>query len=108
VVGLGGETRSVFSKKMKYKIVISEGCTANAIVFNGKDWVGEYEPMLMSESEKNDAVEFLLEKIREGLKDGTVVINELVQCFLPDKTEWSERCDQCGDSVVAKTWEFDS
>ena len=60
----------------------------------------------MSESEKNDAVEFLLEKIREGLKDGTVVINELIECFSPDKTEYSETCDQCGDSVTTRTWEL--
>ena len=75
-------------------------------MFNDKDWVGEYEPMLMSESEKNDAVEFLLEKIREGLKDGTVAINQLIECFSPDETEYSETCDQCGDSVTTRTWEI--
>jgi len=91
---------------VKYKIVISEGCTANAITFNDKDWSGEYEPTLMSVSERNDAVEYLLDQIREGLKDGTVIINELIECFTPDETEYSETCDQCGDSVTTRTWEL--
>ena len=95
-----------FFKKMKYKIIISEGCTANGVTFNDKDWYGDYEPTLMSESEKNAAVEYLLDQIRERLKDDSVIIQDIIQCFLPDKTEWSECCDQCFDSVISRTWEI--
>ena len=91
---------------MKYKIVISEGCIANAITFNDKDWSGAYEPTLMSVSERNDAVEYLLDQIREGLKDGSVLIVDVIQCFSADETEYSETCDQCGDSVMTRTWEL--
>lgn len=91
---------------MKYKIVISEGCIANAITFNDKDWSGAYEPTLMSVSERNDAVEYLLDQIREGLKDGSVLIVDVIQCFSADETEYSEPCDQCGDSVTTRTWEL--
>lgn len=91
---------------MKYKIVISEGCVASGITFNDRDWHGEYEPTLMSESEKDEAVEYLLEKVREGLKDGSVLIHHLIELFCPDDTEYGETCDQCGDSVTTRTWEL--
>jgi len=93
---------------MKYEVVKSEGCLAFGLTVNGKDWSGDYEPNLMSESEKEEFVDYLLQEFKRQLKDNTVSIDELVGVFQYDSWEQEPGyCETCGDSVSTTTWIFD-
>lgn len=91
---------------MKYDVVISRGCVANAFTVNGKDWIGAYEPTLMSDEERSEFVDHLFSELRKGLDDGRVLITELLDLIECDEHEYSESCDQCGDSVETKKWKM--
>jgi hypothetical protein len=91
---------------MKYKVEISSGCTASAFTINGKDWCGSYEPTLMSDTEREEFVEYLFATLKNGLNDGTVLLTDLINCFSYDDYEYSDTCEQCGDSVETKIWEL--
>jgi hypothetical protein len=85
---------------MKYEVVKSEGCLSFGTTVNGKDWSGEYEPNLMTESEKEEFVDYLLQEFKKQLKDNTVDINGLINCFQYDSYGQKKRsCETCGDSV---------
>jgi len=93
---------------MKYEVVKSEGCMSFGTTVNGKDWSGEYEPTLMTESEKEEFVDFLLEEFKRQLKNNTVSIDELLGCFQYDSCEEEDSyCETCGDSVSETTWKFE-
>jgi hypothetical protein len=92
---------------MKYKITISEGCTAFYTEINEKIVGGEYEPTCLTDAETDEFVDYLCEQFKKELKQHTVSLNDLIQCFQPDNWETEdESCDQCGDSVHRKHWEF--
>ena len=84
---------------VKYNIVISEGCTANGVSVNGKEWYGEYQPTRMTEDEREEFVSYLLDKIKEGYETGEIGITELIRLFSYDNYEVSPTCETCGDSV---------
>ena len=91
---------------MKYTVEISRGCVADAFRINGKDWNGEYEPNLMSDAERSEFLDHVFLELRKGLDEGTVLLEELMYCLQCDNREFSESCDQCGDSVETITWEI--
>jgi hypothetical protein len=92
---------------MKYKITISEGCTAFYTEINGKIVGDEYEPNRFPDEEIDELVDYLCIKFKEGLKESTVQLDDLIKCFQPDSWHHdSTSCDQCGDSVSATTWEL--
>lgn len=91
----------------KYTITISEGCTAFYTEINGKIVGGSYEPECFSDNEVDELVDYLCKRFKQGLKDSTVQLDDLIKCFQPD--DWSHdsnSCDQCGDSVSTTTWFF--
>lgn len=89
--------------KTKYQIVRGEGCLSFGTTVNGKDIYGEYEPM--SESQIEEFVDYLCVKFKQELKDNTVSIDDLIDCFQYDECETeSGSCDTCGDSVTTTTW----
>jgi hypothetical protein len=92
---------------VKYKITISEGCTAFYTEINGKFVGGEDPRYDFTEKEIDELIDYLCEQFKKELKQHTVSLNDLIQCFQPDNWETEdESCDQCGDSVHRKHWEF--
>lgn len=83
----------------RYKIEISEGCTAYYTLVNDVDIKD------LSERQKTDFIDYLLQKLREGVADNTVSINTLIQAFQFDEYHYDrESCDQCGDTVSRTIW----
>lgn len=92
---------------MKYKVTISEGCTAFYTEINGKIVGGEYEPTCLTNEEIDDFIDYLCEQFKKELRQSTVSLNDLIQCFQPDSWESDKNsCEQCGDTVHRKDWEF--
>jgi hypothetical protein len=91
---------------VKYKITISEGCTAFYTEINEKIVGGEYEPTCFSDEEIDELIDYLCERFKEERKQGTVLLDDLIKCFQPDSWHYDdESCDQCGDTVSSQTWE---
>lgn len=89
----------------KYKVIISEGCTAFYTEINEKIIGGEYEPTRMSDEEVDEFVDYLCEKFKQDLKEGTVIMDDLIKCFQYDETEYDDySCEQCGDTVSRTIW----
>lgn len=92
---------------MKYKITISEGCTAFYTEINDKIVGGEYEPTRFPEEEIDELIDYLCERFKEEYKQGTVQLDDLIKCFQPDSWHHdTESCEQCGDTVSTETWEL--
>jgi hypothetical protein len=48
---------------------------------------------------------YLLEKIKEGIGEQTILLEEVVRLFQYDDYEHDPHvCDQCGDTVSTTTW----
>lgn len=89
----------------KYNIVIGEGCTAFYTEVNGKTIGGEYEPTRMTDEEVDEFVDYLLEKVKEGIKENTICIDDLIRIFQYDEWETDEGyCETCGDSTSRTIW----
>jgi hypothetical protein len=92
---------------VKYKITISEGCTAFYTEINGKFVGGEDPRYDFTEKEIDELIDYLCEQFKKELKQHTVSLNDLIQCFQPDNWETDEHdCEQCGDSVHRRYWEL--
>jgi hypothetical protein len=88
-----------------YNIIISEGCTAFYTEINGKVLNDEYAPM--SQEEIDAFIDYLCSKFKQELKEGTVNLNDLIQCFQPDDVKYDEHsCEQCGDTVCETSWQI--
>jgi hypothetical protein len=92
---------------MKYKITISEGCTAFYTEINAKFVGGEDPRYNFLEEEIDELIDYLCERFKEERKQGTVLLDDLIKCFQPDNWETDEHdCEQCGDSVHRRYWEL--
>jgi len=92
---------------VRYKVVKRVGCLSFGTSINDKEWSSDYEPVQMSDQEKEEFVDFLLKEFKRQLKDNTVSIDELIGCFQYDSWEQEEGyCETCGDSVSETTWLF--
>lgn len=86
---------------MKYKIQITEGCTAFDTTINGKSEIN-----LLPE-EREEFMNYLMEQLKAGIKDGTVSLNSVIQNFqYSDFGSKDGSCGQCGDSVSWTVWEI--
>jgi hypothetical protein len=89
--------------KTKYEIVKSEGCLSFGTTVNGQNMYGEFEPMTVEQIDT--FVDYLCEKFKQELKDNTVSIDDLLNCFQYDECETEDGyCETCGDSVTTTTW----
>ena len=83
----------------KYKIVETVGCTAFDFTVNSKS-VSEY-----TTEELNQILDYLFIKVKEGVKENTILFEDVVRLFQYDDWEHdSYVCEQCGDSVSTTTW----
>ena len=83
----------------KYKIEITEGCTAFGTSINDRNVLD------IPEKEMDEIVDYLLAQIRESYNQSGILFENIVQIFQYDDYEHDpEPCDQCGDTVSTTIW----
>ena len=83
----------------KYKIVETTGCTAFDFTVNGKS-ISDY-----NNNELDHILDYLLLKVKESVKDNTILFENVVHLFQYDDYEYDDYvCGQCGDTVSTTTW----
>ena len=83
----------------KYKIVETTGCTAFGFSINDK-CISEY-----TKQDLEQILDYLFIKIKEGIKDNTILFENVVQLFQYNDYEHDPHiCEQCGDTVSTTTW----
>jgi len=83
----------------KYKFVETTGCTAFDFSVNDHAFSD------MSDQEYNDMLDYLFVKVKEGLKENTILLRDVVGLFQYDEYESDpEPCSQCFDTVASTTW----
>lgn len=86
--------------KYKYEIIISEGCTAFYTLVNEKIVGDSYDPNSLSKDEEDKLIEYLLTKVKEGISEGSIHLDNLIRLFQYDEYETDDySCDTCGDQV---------
>jgi len=86
-------------QKIKYKFVETTGCTAFDFTVNDKSLSD------IPQNDQDQILEYLLLKIKEGIKDNTIQLENVVQMFQYDDYEHDDHvCGQCGDTVSTTTW----
>lgn len=86
-------------EKTKYKFIETTGCTAFNFTVNDKS-VSE-----LSENEYNEMLDYLFVRIKDNIKDQTILFEEVVRLFQYDDYEYDPNtCEQCGDNVSTTTW----
>ena len=86
-------------QKTKYKFVETTGCTAFNFTVNEKQFSE------VSEHEYNEMLDYLFVKIKEGINEQTILLEDVVKLFQYDDYEHDpEPCDQCFDTVSWTTW----
>lgn len=86
-------------EETKYKFIETTGCTAFDFTVNDKSFSEltneEYEQML----------QYLFDKIKEGLSQQTILLENVIHLFQYDDYEYDDRvCESCGDTVTTTTW----
>ena len=71
------------------------GCTSDSIIIDGKH---------IEDIDQAELMAYLLSKIPERIKDGSMQIMNLIELFQCDDREHVSDCDQCNDSVYKTTW----
>jgi len=83
----------------KYKFVETTGCTAFDFTVNDKSFSD------VSKSEYDEMLNYLFEKIKEGISEQTILLEDVVKLFQYDDYEYDPHvCEQCGDTVSTTTW----
>ena len=83
----------------KYKFVETTGCTAFNFTVNDKQFSE------LSDQEYDEMLNYLFIKIKQGIKEQTTLLEDVVKLFQPDDWEHDPNiCEQCGDSVSTTTW----
>jgi hypothetical protein len=85
--------------KTKYKFEEVMGCTAFDFLVNGKSLSD------IPEIDQDEILDYLIIKIKEGIKKNTIQFQNVVQLFQYDDYEYDDHiCGQCGDTVSTTTW----
>lgn len=93
---------------MKYKLNISEGCTAGGhLVVNGVAYSCEDPRYELTKEQREKFHEDLFAEIRRMFDDGKIGVNDLVQLLHVEDIHYSETCDQCFDQMVTTYYEFE-
>jgi hypothetical protein len=86
-------------KNTKYKIEEVTGCTAFGFYINE-------EPISdIPEDKQEEILDYLLGKIKDGIKENSIQLESIVHLFQYDDYENDpEPCSQCFDTVQTITW----
>ena len=83
----------------KYKIEITEGCTAFNTTINGES-ISD-----LPEEYVDQVIDYVLAQIRESYNRKEIGFNNIIQVLHYDDYEHDPTiCEQCGDSVSTTTW----
>jgi len=83
----------------KYKIEEVTGCTAFDIRVNDRS-ISD-----LSNEEYEQMLDYLFLKAREGLKEQTILFDQILHLFQYDDYEHDDyRCESCGDYRSSTTW----
>jgi hypothetical protein len=86
-------------EETKYKFIETTGCTAFDFTVNGKSFSE------LSKKEYDEMLNYLFLKIKEGISEQTILLENIVQLFQYDDYEYDPHiCEQCGDTVSTTTW----
>jgi hypothetical protein len=86
-------------EKTKYKFVETTGCTAFNFTVNGKQFLE------VSDQEYDEMLDYIFVKIKEGINEQTIPLEEVVKLFQYDDYEHDpEPCGQCFDTISTTTW----
>jgi hypothetical protein len=87
--------------KSKYEFVETTGCTAFDFTANGKSFSE------LTKEEYNEMLDYLFLKIKEGLAEQAILLENVIHLFQYDDYEHSaDVCEQCGDSVSTTVWKI--
>lgn len=87
------------NNRTKYRFVETTGCTAFDFTANGKSFSE------LSKEEYGEMLDHLFSKIREGLSEQTILLENVIHLFEYDDYEHDNHmCEQCGDTVTTTTW----
>ena len=85
--------------KTKYKFIETTGCTAFDFTVNEKSF------SVLSNTEYDEMLNYLFEKIKEGIGEQTILLENVIHLFQYDDYEYDPTvCEQCGDTVSTTTW----
>lgn len=86
-------------EKTKYKFVETTGCTAFDFTVNGESFSD------LSKEEYDKMLNYLFEKIKEGINQQTILLEDVIHLFQYDDYEHDPTiCEQCGDTVSTTIW----
>jgi len=86
-------------EKTKYKFIETTGCTAFDFTVNNKSFSE------LSNQEYDEMLNYLFVKIKEGISEQTILLEDVIRLFQYDDYEYDPNiCEQCGDSVSTTTW----
>jgi hypothetical protein len=87
--------------KTKYKFVETTGCTAFDFTVDDRSFSE------LSEQEYNDMLNYLFEKIKEGIGEQTILLENVIHLFQYDDYENDPHiCETCGDCISLMTWKI--
>jgi hypothetical protein len=83
----------------KYKFEEVTGCTAFDFAVN------DTSLSVLSNEEIDEVLDYLFVKIKEGIKENSISLQDVVKLFQYDDYECeSEPCEQCFDTISTTTW----
>jgi hypothetical protein len=92
---------------MKYKLNISNGCTANGhLDVNGTSYCCEDKRYELTAEQREAFHTDLFAEIRRRFDNNEIHVTDLVELLEIEDTHYSETCDQCGDNQVTTYYEF--
>lgn len=94
---------------MKYKINISNGCTAGGhLEVNGISYSGEDDRYALSYSDRKKFQDDLFIELRRMLNNYEMPIQHLVELLHVEDQEYLPTCETCGDNMVTTYYEFEN
>ena len=83
----------------KYKFIETTGCTAFNFTVNDKQFSE------VSQQEYDEMLSYLFVKVKEGINNQTILLEDVVKLFQPDDYEHDPvPCSQCFDTVSTTKW----
>lgn len=80
------------------KIQTQIGCTAGSFTVDGVPFDR------LSPERQKEVEDRIFERLREGLQDGSLFLQNILEELHCDERDFGPTCDQCGDSVTTSTW----
>ena len=101
-------TNNMENEDHKYEIVYDEwSCYDWGFNINGVWRSGEVKEGVKQPEEDDELLDYLLLKLKEGIKNNTCSFKDLVECFQSEETIFDESsCDNCGHSGHKTIWKI--